>query len=166
MAGYELYDIRDERFGALIAGSAVLEELYTGCRWAEGPVWFSDLNCLIWSDIPNERMMRWVPDGTVSVFRSPSNYVNGNTRDRQGRLVSCEHGGRRVTRTEKDGSITVLADRRTIMAGGSDAAWQLEEVVAAAGARLVLADVASADGSPRHDPRLLADAYEQVMGEA
>ncbi|MEK1902944.1 MAG: SMP-30/gluconolactonase/LRE family protein, partial [Rhizobium sp.] len=95
MAGSEVYDVRDERFGALIAGSAVLEELYRGCRWAEGPVWFSDLNCLLWSDIPNERMMRWVPDGTVSVFRSPSNYVNGNTRDRQGRLVSCEHGGRR-----------------------------------------------------------------------
>ncbi|KQV66406.1 SMP-30/gluconolactonase/LRE family protein [Rhizobium sp. Root1220] len=105
-----LYDIRDDRFRSLIAGSARLEELYSGCRWAEGPVWFSDLNCLLWSDIPNERMMRWVPDGSVSVFRSPSNYVNGNTRDRQGRLVSCEHGGRRVTRTEFDGRITVLAD--------------------------------------------------------
>ncbi|WP_455873932.1 SMP-30/gluconolactonase/LRE family protein [Rhizobium yanglingense] len=105
-----LYDIRDDRFRSLIAGSARLEELYSGCRWAEGPVWFSDLNCLIWSDIPNERMLRWVPDGGVSVFRSPSNYVNGNTRDRQGRLISCEHGGRRVTRTEPDGKITVLAD--------------------------------------------------------
>lgn len=104
------YEVRDERFRSLIAGSARLEELYSGCRWAEGPVWFSDLNCLLWSDIPNERIMRWVPDGGVSVFRSPSNYVNGNTRDRQGRLVSCEHGGRRVTRTEPDGRITVLAD--------------------------------------------------------
>ncbi|WP_064683108.1 SMP-30/gluconolactonase/LRE family protein [Rhizobium bangladeshense] len=110
MADNPLYDIRDERFGALAIGSAALEELYSGCRWTEGPVWFSDLNCLLWSDIPNERMMRWTPDGTVSVFRSPSNYVNGNTRDRQGRLISCEHGGRRVTRTEIDGSITVLAD--------------------------------------------------------
>jgi gluconolactonase len=105
-----LYDIRDDRFRGLIAGSARLEELYSGCRWAEGPVWFSDLNCLLWSDIPNERIMRWVPDGGVSVFRSASNYANGNTRDRQGRLVSCEHGGRRVTRTEPDGRITVLAD--------------------------------------------------------
>lgn len=110
MADNPLYDIRDERFGALVIGSAALEELYSGCRWAEGPVWFSDLNCLLWSDIPNERMMRWTPDGTVSVFRSPSNYVNGNTRDKQGRLISCEHGGRRVTRTDPDGSITVLAD--------------------------------------------------------
>ena len=110
MSETPLYDIRDERFRGLIAGSARLEELYSGCRWAEGPVWFSDMNCLIWSDIPNERMMRWVPDGGVSVFRSASNYVNGNTRDRQGRLVSCEHGGRRVTRTEADGRITVLAD--------------------------------------------------------
>ena len=110
MGDNPIYEIRDERFGAMVIGSAGLEELYSGCRWTEGPVWFSDLNCLLWSDIPNERMMRWTPDGTVSVFRSPSNYVNGNTRDRQGRLVSCEHGGRRVTRTETDGTITVLAD--------------------------------------------------------
>ncbi|WP_105435604.1 SMP-30/gluconolactonase/LRE family protein [Neorhizobium tomejilense] len=106
-----IYEIHDEAFRQLIVGSAALEELYSDCRWAEGPVWFADLNCLIWSDIPNQRMMRWAPDGDVSVFRSPSNFVNGNTRDRQGRLVSCEHGGRRVTRTEIDGSITILADR-------------------------------------------------------
>ncbi|WP_105417752.1 SMP-30/gluconolactonase/LRE family protein [Neorhizobium sp. T25_27] len=106
-----IYEIHDEAFRQLIVGSAALEELYSDCRWAEGPVWFADLNCLIWSDIPNQRMMRWAPDGGVSVFRSPSNFVNGNTRDRQGRLVSCEHGGRRVTRTEIDGSITILADR-------------------------------------------------------
>jgi gluconolactonase len=68
------------------------------------------MDCLLWSDIPNQRILRWVPDGHVSVFRQPSNFTNGNTRDRQGRLVSCEHGGRRVTRTEIDGSITVLAD--------------------------------------------------------
>uniref|UniRef100_UPI0031013379 SMP-30/gluconolactonase/LRE family protein n=1 Tax=Neorhizobium sp. EC2-8 TaxID=3129230 RepID=UPI0031013379 len=105
-----IYEIHDERFRQLIVASAALEELYADCRWAEGPVWFADLNCLIWSDIPNQRMLRWAPDGGVSVFRSPSNFVNGNTRDRQGRLVSCEHGGRRVTRTEIDGSITVLAD--------------------------------------------------------
>ncbi|CDZ58502.1 SMP-30/gluconolactonase/LRE family protein [Neorhizobium galegae] len=106
-----IYEIHDEAFRQLIVGSAALEELYSDCRWAEGPVWFADLNCLIWSDIPNQRMMRWAPEGGVSVFRSPSNFVNGNTRDRQGRLVSCEHGGRRVTRTEIDGSITILADR-------------------------------------------------------
>jgi len=104
------YEIHDDRFRHLIVPSSGLEELYSDCRWAEGPVWFSDLQCLIWSDIPNQRMLRWVKDGGVSVFRTPSNFTNGNTRDRQGRLVSCEHGGRRVTRTEIDGSITVLAD--------------------------------------------------------
>jgi gluconolactonase len=87
-----------------------LDELYSGCRWADGPVWFSDLGCLIWSDNPNERMLRWVEGGSVSTFRSPSNFSNGNTRDRQGRLVTCEHGTRRVTCTEIDGSITILAD--------------------------------------------------------
>ena len=106
-----IYEIHDPRFLQLVVKSAALEELYSDCRWAEGPVWFADLNCLIWSDIPNQRMLRWAPDGGVSVFRSPSNFVNGNTRDRQGRLVSCEHGGRRVIRTEIDGSTTVLADR-------------------------------------------------------
>ncbi len=105
-----IYEIHDDRFRYLTVGSAGLDELYDGCRWAEGPVWFADLNCLLWSDIPNQRMLRWA-EGTVSVFRSPSHFTNGNTRDREGRLVSCEHGSRRVTRTEVDGSITVLADR-------------------------------------------------------
>jgi gluconolactonase len=104
------YEIHDDRFRYLTVGSAGLDELYDGCRWAEGPVWFADLNCLLWSDIPNQRMLRWA-EGTVSVFRSPSHFTNGNTRDREGRLLSCEHGSRRVTRTEVDGSITVLADR-------------------------------------------------------
>jgi gluconolactonase len=104
------FEVHDSRFTALFVGSAQLEELDSSCRWAEGPVWFDDMQCLLWSDIPNQRMMRWVPDGGVSVFRSPSNFSNGNTRDRQGRLVSCEHGPRRVTRTEPDGSITILAD--------------------------------------------------------
>ena len=104
------FEVHDARFTALFVGSAQLEELDSSCRWAEGPVWFDDMRCLLWSDIPNQRMMRWVPDGGVSVFRSPSNFSNGNTRDRQGRLVSCEHGPRRVTRTEPDGSITILAD--------------------------------------------------------
>ena len=83
-------------------------------RWTEGPVWFGDLNCLLFSDIPNQRILRWSPDdldgGGISVFRQPSNFANGHTRDRQGRLVSCEHGARRVTRTEVDGSVTVIAD--------------------------------------------------------
>jgi gluconolactonase len=106
-----IFEIHDERFRRLTVGSSPLEELYSDCRWAEGPVWFADTQCLIFSDIPNERMLRWVPGGGISVFRSPSNFVNGNTRDRQGRLISCEHGGRRVVRTELDGSLTVLADQ-------------------------------------------------------
>lgn len=106
-----VHEIIDARFRDLIIGSAQLERLYTGCRWAEGPVWFRDGDYLLWSDIPNHRMMRYLPDGSVSVFRADSNFSNGNTRDRQGRLVSCEHGKRRVTRTEYDGTITVLADR-------------------------------------------------------
>lgn len=109
------YQIDDVRFGFLTVGSSRLEKLYGGCRWAEGPVWFNDLGCLVWSDIPNQRILRYAAnplDGQgVSVFRSPSNFANGHTRDRQGRLVSCEHGTRRVTRTEIDGSITVLADQ-------------------------------------------------------
>lgn len=105
-----IYEIRDPRFRQLIVPSAGLDELYSDCRWAEGPVWFADLNCLLFSDIPNQRMLRCSPGGEVSVFREPSNFTNGNTRDRQGRLISCEHGTRRVTRTEIDGSITVLAD--------------------------------------------------------
>lgn len=106
-----VFQIHDPRFQQMIIQSAALEELYSGCRWAEGPVWFADHNLLIFSDIPNQRMLRYVPGQGVSVFREPSNFVNGNTRDREGRLVSCEHGGRRVTRTEVDGRITVLADR-------------------------------------------------------
>ena len=89
-----------------------IERLHTGCRWAEGPVWFGDGRYLLWSDIPNDRMLKWEEEtGAVSVFRKSSNNANGNTRDRQGRLVTCEHGARRVTRTEADGAITVLADR-------------------------------------------------------
>jgi gluconolactonase len=89
-----------------------LEKLYTGTRWAEGPVYFADGRYLVFSDIPNNRMLRWEEEtGQVSLFRYPSNFSNGNTRDRQGRLVTCEHGTRRVTRTEPDGSTTVLADR-------------------------------------------------------
>jgi len=92
--------------------NAGLERLATGFRWAEGPVWFGDGRYLLWSDIPNNRIMKWEEEtGRACVFRKPSDHANGNTRDRQGRLVTCEHEGRRVTRTEYDGSITVILDR-------------------------------------------------------
>lgn len=90
---------------------AKIERLATGCRWSEGPVWIGDARALLWSDIPNNRILRWDEEtGAVSVYRKPSNNANGHTRDRQGRLIGCEHGGRRVVRTEYDGSITVIAD--------------------------------------------------------
>lgn len=102
----------DPRFQRYRLGSAIVERLWTGARWAEGPVWFGDGRFLLFSDIPNNRMLRWSEEtGMVTVFRAPSNYSNGNTRDRQGRLVSCEHGTRRVTRTEHDGRMSVLLDR-------------------------------------------------------
>ena len=92
--------------------NASVERLYTGARWSEGPVWFGDLRCVLWSDIPNDRILRWDEEtGATNVFRKPSNQANGNTRDREGRLVTCEHAGRRVTRTEHDGTVTVLIDR-------------------------------------------------------
>ena len=106
------FEIVDERFRRLVRTSACVEKLYGGCRWAEGPAYFPAHRALVWSDIPNDRMLRWDEvTGTVALFRSPAGYVNGNTLDRQGRLVSCEQGTRRVTRTEHDGSCTVLADR-------------------------------------------------------
>jgi len=102
----------DPRFERYRLPLASVDRLWTGGRWCEGPVWFGDGRYLLWSDIPNERILKWEEEtGQVSVFRRPSNFANGNTRDRQGRLVSCEHGGRRVIRTEYDGSITVIADR-------------------------------------------------------
>ncbi len=101
----------DPRFLRYRLMNASVERLATGLRWAEGPVWFGDMRCVFWSDIPGDRIMRWdEATGTAAVWRSPSNFANGNTRDRQGRLVTCEHGARRVTRTELDGRITVLAD--------------------------------------------------------
>jgi len=103
-------EIYDERFFYLTLGNAWVEKLHTGSLWAEGPVYFADGDYLVWSDIPNNRMLRWA-GGHVSVFRDFANNSNGNTRDRQGRLVTCEHGTRRVTRTEPDGSITVLVDQ-------------------------------------------------------
>lgn len=100
----------DERFRSLIIPTARLEKLAEGCRWAEGPAYFPAGRYLVWSDVPNDRMLRYdETTGHVGVFRHPSGYSNGNTVDREGRLVTCEHGTRRVTRTEHDGSLTVIA---------------------------------------------------------
>ena len=105
-------EILDPSFAPYRIFSAAVERLATGFRWCEGPVWFGDGRYFLWSDIPNNRIMKWEEEtGAVSIFRKPSDFANGNTRDRQGRLITCEHGGRRVTRTEYDGSITVLMDR-------------------------------------------------------
>src|SRR5580698_8034656 len=104
-------EVVDPRFAKYQIISAAVERLYTGARWTEGPVWIGDGGYLLFSDIPNNRMLRWLEEtGEVTVFRSPSNYSNGNTRDRVGRLLTCEHDTRRVTRTEHDGNITVLID--------------------------------------------------------
>ncbi len=103
--------VLDPSFNKYRLPLASVERLYTGCRWSEGPVYLGDSRCLLWSDIPNNRILRWDEEtGAVSVFRKPSNNANGHTRDRYGRLVGCEHDTRRVVRTEYDGSITVLAD--------------------------------------------------------
>lgn len=105
-------EVIDKRFVQYKLGTAALELLWTGGRWLEGPVWFGDGRYLLVSDIPNNRILKWEEEtGEMSVFRKPSNNTNGNTRDRQGRLISCEHDSRRVTRTEHDGSITVLIDQ-------------------------------------------------------
>ena len=105
------YKVLSPRFREYLLHNTHVEKLFTGSRWAEGPVYFADGDYLVWSDIPNNRMLRWTEETGTHVFRKPSNYSNGNTRDRQGRLVTCEHGARRVTRTEHDGRITVLADQ-------------------------------------------------------
>jgi gluconolactonase len=102
----------DPSFNRYRLALAKVERIASGMRWSEGPVWFGDGRYLLWSDIPNNRIMKWEEEtGAVSVFRKPSNNGNGSTRDRQGRLLTCEHDTRRVTRTEPDGSITVIADR-------------------------------------------------------
>ena len=104
------FEVIESEFQSCFVGHARVERLWTGARWSEGPAWFPAGRYLVWSDIPNNRLLRWdETDGTVSVFRSPSYNANGNTVDREGRLVSCEHLARRVTRTEHDGSITVIA---------------------------------------------------------
>src|SRR5947208_3087702 len=106
------FEVMDPRFRKLAYQYVHVDKLYTGMRWAEGPAWFAAGRYLVWSDIPNDRMLRWdETDGSVSVFRQPSMNSNGNTVDLQGRLVTCEHRGRCVSRTEFDGTRTVLADR-------------------------------------------------------
>jgi len=104
--------IVDASFARYRLGLAKVEQLASGFRWSEGPVWFGDGRYVLWSDIPNNRIMRWDEEsGRAEVFRKPSNFANGNTRDRQGRLLTCEHGTRRISRTEYDGTVTTIADR-------------------------------------------------------
>jgi gluconolactonase len=104
--------VLDKRFAKYKVGTGAMERLYTGCRWAEGPAWNGGGNYLVWSDIPNNRHLRWLAeDGHVSALHSPSNYANGNTFDYEGRLLSCEHGTRRVVRYEHDGTVTLLAEK-------------------------------------------------------
>lgn len=102
------YEIVDNRFRAMVLPNACLETLGEGYRWLEGPVWFADHDCLYVSDLPNDRILRWSEQGGVAVFRSPSGFANGHARDRQGRLIGCSHRNRCVTRTELDGTLTVL----------------------------------------------------------
>lgn len=110
MAGNSsIYERFEKEFSRLVNGAAQLETIHDNCRWAEGPVWFGDGNYLLWSDIPNDRILRWIPGAGVSTFRTPAGNTNGHTRDREGRLISCSHGNRHVERTEHDGRITVLA---------------------------------------------------------
>jgi gluconolactonase len=106
------YEVLDDRFRPCANGDVRVELLHQGCRWAEGPVYVPAGRYLLWSDIPNDRILRWdETTGAVGVFRQPAGYANGGTLDGAGRLVTCEHGNRRVTRTEHDGSVTVIADR-------------------------------------------------------
>jgi gluconolactonase len=102
-------EICHDAFHSLVLPNAPTEILGAGFRWLEGPVWFADHECLYVSDVPNDSVLRWTPDGSVSVFRRPSGFANGHTRDRQGRLISCSHQGRCITRVELDGTLTVLA---------------------------------------------------------
>jgi len=111
MAVTDAYQVFDDRFRPLASGDAVVERIWSGCRWAEGPVYFPAGRYLVWSDVSNDRMLRWDEvTGSVGSFREPSGYANGNTVDGSGRLVTCEQGKRRVTRTEHDGSVSVIAD--------------------------------------------------------
>ena len=104
----EGFAIVDERFRSKVLPNAALEVLGEGFRWLEGPVWFADQESLLFSDLPNDRVMRWTQGGGVSVFRQPSGFANGHCRDRRGRLIECSHQQRGITRTELDGTITTL----------------------------------------------------------
>jgi gluconolactonase len=104
--------VLDPRFQKIFIGNAGIRRIATGFDFTEGPVWFGDGRYLLFSDIPNDRILRWdETTGGISVFRNPSHYANGNTRDRQGRLITCEHDTQRLTRTEYDGTVVVLADQ-------------------------------------------------------
>jgi len=105
------FEIHDPRFAHYLLDNAKLEPLADGFRWLEGLVWMSDANCLLFQDLPRNRTMRWIEDSGVSVYRAPSRYSNGQTRDRQGRLISCSHLDRCLYRTELDGNMTKLVDR-------------------------------------------------------
>jgi gluconolactonase len=102
------FEIKETRFNRYILSNALLEQLATGFRWLEGPVWFGDANSLLFQDLPRNRTMRWTEEAGVSVYRYPSDYANGQTRDRQGRLIACSHHGRCLYRTELDGQVTKL----------------------------------------------------------
>ena len=104
------FEAVDPIFNTYVQGNAPVKQLASGFDWVEGPAWFGDADCLLFSDIPNNRILRWNAETGISTYRAPSNFANGNTRDRQGRLVTCEHLGRRVTRTEYDGTVTIIAD--------------------------------------------------------
>ena len=107
----EGYAVNNKRFERYIVPGEKLRKLWTGAVWAEGPVYVAEGDYVLWSDIPNDRLMRWSPKDGASVFMKPCGYMNGHTLDRQGRLISCEHGNRRVSRTEKDGTVVTVADR-------------------------------------------------------
>jgi gluconolactonase len=102
------FEVVDPRFAGYMLGNAELEEIATGFRWIEGPVWFGDADCLLFQDLPRDRTMRWSEAEGLSVYRSPSHFANGQTRDRQGRLIACSHRNRCLTRTEYDGAVTTL----------------------------------------------------------
>jgi len=105
------FEVHDPRFAHYVLDNAPLEELATGFRWIEGLVWMGDADCLLFQDLPRDRTMRWIESAGVSVFRTPSGFANGQTRDRQGRLISCSHRERCLFRTELDGTVTRLVDR-------------------------------------------------------
>ncbi|MEQ8285276.1 SMP-30/gluconolactonase/LRE family protein [Thalassospira sp.] len=107
---FEPYQILDSRFRELVLANVSLRKISGGHLWAEGPVWVPAHQCLLFSDIPNQTIFRWMQDGTVNVFRENAEFANGNTIDGNGRLVTCQHGTRSVTRTEHNGKITTLVD--------------------------------------------------------